>query len=65
MSGALLTIVESFSGIDVLRELDGPNIHKLSNGLTLAPRMHHQLDDLIAWFEEIPVSDAWQLMILS
>jgi hypothetical protein len=48
--------VLNYGGIDALVELDGPKIHRLSNGLTLCTGLHGCLDDLSLWFEEVPVS---------
>ncbi len=51
------SIIESFGNIDVLAELDGANIHRLSNGLTLNVDVHSVFDDLKLWFEEVQVSN--------
>ena len=50
-------IVHGFSGINALEELDGPNIHRLSNGLTMGVDLHYAFDDLGLWFEAVHVSD--------
>ena len=50
-------IIESFGIIDVLAELDGANIHRLSNALTLDVIIHIAFDDLDLWFEEVQVSN--------
>ncbi len=50
-------IIESFGNIDVLAELDGANMHRLSNGLTLDLTIHHVFDDLGLWFEKVQVSN--------
>jgi hypothetical protein len=49
--------MESFGIIDVLAELDGANIHRLSNALTLDMSVHAAFDGLKLWFEEVPVSN--------
>jgi len=49
--------MESFGIIDVLAELDGANIHRLSNALTLDVGVHAAFDGLKLWFEEVPVSN--------
>jgi len=49
--------MESFGIIDVLAELDGANIHRLSNALTLNVDVHAAFDGLKLWFEEVPVSN--------
>jgi hypothetical protein len=49
------SIVGLFGGVDVLSELDGVNVHRLSNGLTLTPDAHTMFDMLSLWFEEVPV----------
>ena len=48
--------ISAFSGIEGLKELNGANIHRLSNGLTLAVHVHAEFDDLRLWFEEVEVS---------
>ena len=48
----MLAIIESFGIIDVLAELDGANIHRLSNALTLDAIIHTSFDGLDLWFEE-------------
>ena len=50
-------IIESFGIIDVLAELDGANIHRLSNALTLDMSVHAAFNGLKLWFEEVPVSN--------
>jgi hypothetical protein len=50
-------IIESFGNIDVLAELDGANMRRLSNGLTLNMEIHSVFDDLELWFEEVQVSN--------
>ena len=45
-----------FARTDVQQELDGLRIHSLSNVLTLSPGMHSFFDNLMLWFEEVPVS---------
>ena len=50
-------IMESFGIIDVLAELDGANIHRLSNALTLDGTIHTSFDGLDLWFEEVQVSN--------
>jgi len=50
-------IVHGFSGINALEELDGPNIHRLSNGLTIGVDLHYTFEDLGLWFEAVHVSD--------
>ena len=54
----MCNIVHGFSGINALEELDGPNIHRLSNGLTMGVDLHYAFDDLGLWFEAVHVSDA-------
>ena len=49
-------IINGFGGADVLAELDGTNIHRLSNGLTMMQELHTMFDNLWVWFEEIAVS---------
>ena len=56
-SGAVWAIIESFGIIDVLAELDGANMHRLSNGLTLSVGIRCVFDDLELWFEEVQVSN--------
>ena len=53
----MCNIVHGFSGINALEELDGPNIHRLSNGLTMGVDLHQTFDDLGLWFEVDHVSD--------
>ena len=51
------SIIDGFGDIDVLAELDGANMHRLSNGLTLDVNVHLVFDNLELWFEEVPVSN--------
>ncbi|CAA7263958.1 unnamed protein product [Cyclocybe aegerita] len=46
-------MVNSFANISVLDELDGENLHRLSNGLTLEVDLHILFDTLKLWFEEV------------
>ena len=41
----------------VLDDLNEGDIHRLSNGLTLAVHVHAEFDNLDAWFEEVQASD--------
>ena len=50
-------IVHGFSGINALEELDGPDSHRLSNGLMMGVDLHQTFDDLGLWFEAVHVSD--------
>ena len=54
--------MNSFGGIDVLAELNGTNLHRLSNGLTMSSELHTCFDDLLLWFEAVPVSNPWQMI---
>ena len=51
------SIIGGFGNIDVLAELDGANMHRLSNGLTLNVEIHLVFDNLKLWFEEVQVSN--------
>jgi hypothetical protein len=51
------SIIDGFGDIDVLAELDGANMHRLSNGLTLNVDVHLMFDNLELWFEEVPLSN--------
>ncbi|KAJ3515226.1 hypothetical protein NLJ89_g1890 [Agrocybe chaxingu] len=53
-SGNVWGIVNCFGGINVLNELNGDTVHRLSNGLTMSVALRHFFDDLHLWFEEIP-----------
>lgn len=53
-SGSVSTLITHYGNIDGLAELDGPQGHRLSNGLTLSADPHALFDDLALWFEEIP-----------
>ena len=50
-------IIDGFDNINVLTELDGANMHRLSNGLTLEVNIHTAFDGLNLWFEEVQVSN--------
>jgi hypothetical protein len=54
--------VNSFGGIDVLAELNGTNLHRLSNGLTMDSVLHTFFDNLSLWFEAVPVSNPLQMI---
>ncbi|EDR08332.1 uncharacterized protein LACBIDRAFT_297898 [Laccaria bicolor S238N-H82] len=53
-SESVSTLIGHYGDIDGLAELDGPQGHRLSNGLTLSVDSHALFDDLSLWFEEIP-----------
>jgi len=54
-AGTVWGIVLNYGGINVLDELDGVNCHRLYNGLTLTTSVHNDFDQLLLWFEAIPV----------
>ncbi|KJA23966.1 hypothetical protein HYPSUDRAFT_566158 [Hypholoma sublateritium FD-334 SS-4] len=53
-SSTVWGIINCFAHINVLEELDGPQIHSISNVLTLSANMHNLFDNLMLWFEEVP-----------
>lgn len=53
----------NFSCVSILDELNGTNIHRLSNILTLDEHNHKNFDNLDLWFEAVPVS-AWPTCII-
>jgi hypothetical protein len=53
-AGGVWAILESFN-IDVLSELNGGNIHRLGNGLTMDMELHTMFDALELWFEHVTV----------
>jgi len=55
-AGGVWAIINSFRTIDILRQLDGENIHSLENGFTMDLSLHSLFDDLHLWFEHIVVS---------
>jgi hypothetical protein len=55
-AGNVWAIINTFRSIDILVELDGPNIHRLENGFTMAVDLHNSFDNLRLWFEHITVS---------
>jgi hypothetical protein len=54
-AGNVWPILESFSGIDGLSELDGEKIHHLGNGFTMDMGLRQMFDDLDLWFEHVTV----------
>ncbi|KAF6751188.1 hypothetical protein DFP72DRAFT_816840 [Ephemerocybe angulata] len=44
--------IKQFGGFNALQELGGRQIHRLSNGLTLALSVHAEFGDLNLWFEK-------------
>jgi hypothetical protein len=62
-SAAFWEIVGWFGGVK-FDELNGLNIHRLDNILTLNPEAHHLFDELKLWFEEVPVSFFFQYYTL-
>ncbi len=45
------TALNGFAGIDVKQELDGVDIHKLSNVMTMCNTEHAAFNNLMIWFE--------------
>jgi HNH endonuclease len=55
-AGNVWAIINTFKTIDILGELNGPNIHRLENGFTMDVSLHDSFDDLRLWFEHMTVS---------
>lgn len=47
-----------FGGILLTDELNGPDVNRLDNALTMDPSLHGFFNRLLIWFEET-VSDCW------
>jgi hypothetical protein len=43
--------MERMGGVSVIKELNGDNIHRLQNVMTLDTSIHHMFDHLYLWFE--------------
>jgi len=56
-AGNVWAIINTFRSIDILVELDGPNIHRLENGFTLDTGLHTAFDNLQLWFEHVANHD--------
>ncbi|KJA18783.1 hypothetical protein HYPSUDRAFT_69697 [Hypholoma sublateritium FD-334 SS-4] len=52
-AGSVWSIIESFSHIDMLSELNSESIHHLQNGFTMHSQLHTLFDDLNLWFEHV------------
>ena len=52
-SSAMYAVLVSFGYKHCLNELNGANIHRLQNILTLEGNMHRRFDDLELWFEHV------------
>jgi len=61
-AGSVMSIVLNYGRIDVLKELNGSDCHRLSNGLTLASLVRDEFDRLCLWFEAIPVSGVERML---
>jgi len=55
-AGNVWAIINTFRTIDILTELNGPNIHRLENGFTMAVDLHNSFDNLRLWFEHMTVN---------
>jgi hypothetical protein len=40
-----------FGGVDVVEELNGENVHRLENVMTMSANLHGLFDTLVIWFE--------------
>ena len=54
-SGGVWAVMERFGNISMKNELNGSNVHRLSNILTLSNEIHYLFDELYIWFEPIGV----------
>ncbi|KAH6916041.1 hypothetical protein BKA70DRAFT_1254582 [Coprinopsis sp. MPI-PUGE-AT-0042] len=55
-SGSVVSQVHYYASIDIRAELNGPQMHRLGNVLTLAVNFHGLFDNLEVWFEK----DKWK-----
>jgi len=46
------TVMDCFAGVKVTDELNGPNIHRLENVITLDVGVHGLFDNFFIWLEE-------------
>ncbi|TFK62455.1 hypothetical protein BDN72DRAFT_777064 [Pluteus cervinus] len=52
------TILDRFGRVDTIAELNGANVHRLENILTLSPEFHDWFDQLRFWLERDPTPTA-------
>jgi hypothetical protein len=52
-AASVWAIVDCFGGISVTKELNGDNIHRIENIMTLEVGVHSRFDGLNIWFEEM------------
>ncbi|KAJ3509951.1 hypothetical protein NLJ89_g4944 [Agrocybe chaxingu] len=53
-AAASVAMLERFGGIDSIKELDGSNLHRLENALTLSADIHSWFSDMRIWLERRP-----------
>jgi len=56
-SAAVWVIIRAFSGIEV-EELNGQEMNRLENAMTLSTEAHISFGDLLVWLEPVEVSQS-------
>ena len=51
-AASVWAVIDHFGGILITEELNGPNIHRLENVLTMGIDLHTRFDNLLIWLEE-------------
>jgi len=54
-------VMERFGDILITEELNGPDIHNLTNIMTMATDYHTSFDNLQLWFEPIPILNQYMV----
>ena len=51
-AASVWAVMDCFAGIKITEELNGPDIHRLENVMTLESGVHDLFDSLRIWLEE-------------
>lgn len=51
-AASVWAVVDRFGGVKLTEELNGPDIHRIENVMTLGADVHSKFDRLNIWFEE-------------
>jgi hypothetical protein len=51
-AASLWAVIDRFGGIKITEELNGADIHRIENVMTLVGDVHTKFDRLYIWFEE-------------
>ncbi|KAI6012252.1 hypothetical protein EDC04DRAFT_2905058 [Pisolithus marmoratus] len=60
-ASSVWVVLDRFGYSSLQEELNGPNIHRLENVITMEPSLHHLFDSLQIWFTETAEPDKYKL----